>query len=146
MPHQSSQKMAFAMGCYDSLLIRNHRFPQIEMDTLSQVVEAMNNAGIKTLVGKEEIVAGLKFSGLILTRDEFSFMASMYPGFFAGGVFAIFDGDEYANSALFNNIKKIQDHGFKTVLYCNDDMYIHGYNRRVTDFFNCKIRNAKELI
>jgi hypothetical protein len=109
-------------------------------------VEAMNNAGIKTLVGKEEIVAGLKFTGLILTRDEFSFMASMYPGFFAGGVFAIFDGDEYANSALFSNIKKIQDQGYKTVLYCSDDMYIHGYNRRVTDFFNCKIRNAKELI
>lgn len=145
-PGQPSQKMAFAMGCYNSLLVRNNRFPQIEMDTLSQVVEAMNNAGIKTLVGKEEIVAGLKFSGLILTRDEFSFMASMYPGFFADGVFAIFDGDEYANSALFSNIKKIQDQGFKTVLYCSDDMYIHGYNRRVTDFFNCKIRNAKELI
>lgn len=145
-PHYPSQKMVFAMGCYDSLLIRNNRFPQIEMDTLSQVVEAMNNAGIKTLVGKEEIVAGLKFTGLILTRDEFSFMSSMYPGFFAGGVFAIFDGDEYANSALFSNINKIQEQGFKTVLYCSDDMYIHGFNRRVTDFFNCKIRNAKELI
>ena len=145
-PGQDSQKMTFAMGYYDSLIIRNNRFPQIDMSALAQVVEAMNNAGITVLVGKEELVAGLKFTGLILTRDEFAFMASMYPGFFAGGVFAIFDGDEYSNSALFSNIKKIQEQGFKTVLYCSDDMYIHGYNRRVTDFFNCKIRNAIELI
>ncbi len=145
-PQKLSPKMAFAMGCYDSLLIRNNRFPQVEMDTLSRTVEAMNRAGITTLVGKEEVVANMKFAGLILTRDEFSFMVSMCPGFFAGGVFAIFDGDEYANSALFSNIKELQEYGFKTVLYCSDDMFIHGYNRRITDFLNCKIRNAKELI
>lgn len=145
-PHKPSQEMSFAMGCYDSLLIRNNRFPQIDIETLSRVVIAMNNSGISTLVGKEDVVAGLKFTGLVLTGDEFSFMASMFPGFFAGGVFAIFDGDEYSNSALFSNLKKVQEYGCKTVLYCSDDMYIHGYNRRVTDFLNCKIRNAIELI
>lgn len=146
MPHQPSPQMAFAMGCYDSLLIRNNRFPQLDMDTLSLVVEAMSKAGIATLVGREDIVSELNFAGLVLTRDEFSFMATMYPGYFAGGVFAIFDSDAYSNSALFQNIKKIQEYGFKTVLYCSDDMYIHGSNRRIADFLNCKIRNAKELI
>lgn len=145
-PQPTTPKMSFAMGFYNSLIVRNSCFPSIDPTTLSQVVGAMNGAGISTLVGKEDVVAGIEFSGLVLTRDEFSFMASMYPGFFAGGVFAIFDGDTYSNSALFSNIKKIQEYGFKTVLYCSDDMYIHGYNRRVTDFLNCKIRNAKELI
>lgn len=143
---QFSPKMAFAMGCYNSLLVRNNRFPNLDIDVLSQVVEAMNRAGIATLVGKEDVVSGLRFTGLVLSRDEFSFMVSIYPGFFAGGVFAIFDGDEFSNSALFSNLKKIQAYGYKTVLYCSDDMYIHGYNRRITDFLNCKIRNAKELI
>ena len=145
-PVQPSQKLAFATGCYDSLIIRNHRFPQIETETLSQVVEAMNDAGITTLVGREEIVSGLKFTGLVLTRDEFAFMVSQYPGFFAGGVLAIFDGDEYSDSALFGDVQKVQEQGFKTILYCSDDMYIHGYNRRISDFFDCKIRNARELI
>ena len=144
-PHTLSHKMSFALGSYDSLLIRNHCFPQINMDTLSKIVDSMNSAGITTLVGNENIVTNLRFTGLVLTRDEFSFMVSMYPGFFAGGVFAIFDDDAYSNSALFSNIKKIQDYGFKTVLYCSDDMYIHGYNRRISDFHNCKIRNTKEL-
>ena len=139
-------KMAFALGCYNSLLIRNTRFPQLEMGILAQVVESMNNAGITTLVGKKEIVSSLDFNGLVLTREEFAFMVSMYPGYFSGGVFAIFDGDEYANSVLFSNVKKLQDCGFRTILYCGDDMYVHGYNRRITDFLNCKIRNAKELI
>ena len=144
-PHPTSSKLNFAMGFYDSLLIRNNRFPSIDMDVLRQVVETMNRSGILTLVGKEEIVTNIEFTGLVLTRDEFSCMASVYPGFFAGGVFAIFDGDAYSNSALFSNIRKIQEYGFKTVLYCSDDMYLHGYNRRVTDFLNCKIRNANEL-
>lgn len=145
-PHEMSQAMAFAMGFCDSMIVRNPQFPNIDMVTLSDVIEAMNRAGIGTLVGKKEVVADLKFSGLVLTRDEFSFMVSMYPGFFASGVLAIFDGDEYSNSVLFGNVKKLQEYGYKTILYCSDDMHIHGYNRRITDFLNCKIRNANEIM
>ena len=145
-PHPATPKMAFAMGSYGSLIIRNSSFPDIDPAMLSRVVGAMNEAGITTLVGREDLMADMEFSGLVLTREEFSFMASMYPGFFAGGVLAVFDGDTYSNSALFDDIRKIGEYGFRTVLYCSDDMYIHGYNRRVTDFLNCKIRNARELI
>lgn len=145
-PLPKSPKIAFAMGSHQSLIIRNSRFPQIDIPSLEQIVESMNQAGISVLVGKEEIVSQLKFSGLVLTRDEFAFMVEMYPGYFSGGVFAIFDGNEYSNSALFSNVAKLHEYGYRTILYCSDDMYIHGNNRRITDFLNCKIRNAKELI
>jgi hypothetical protein len=145
-PKPTTPKLSFAMGSYDSMIIRNNHFPQLDMTLLAQVVNAMNKAGLSVLVGAEEIVSQLDFEGLILTRDEFSFLVSVYPGLFSGGVFAIFDQNEHSNSALFSNIKKLHEYGYKTVLYCSDDMYIHGFNRRVTDFLNCKIRNPRELI
>lgn len=145
-PHQASSKMAFAFGSYNNLIIRNSIFPKLDISSLSKVVSSMNEAGITALVGKEEVVSSLNFTGLVLTRDEFSFMVSMYPGYFAGGVFVVFDENEYANSALFNGIVKLDSYGYKSILYCSDDMYIQGCNRRITDFLNCKIRNANELI
>lgn len=143
---EPSGALRFAMGHYDSLLVRNPHFPQIDTQSLSQIVSWMNDAGIPTLVGPEDIVADLTFSGLVLTTDEFTFMAEMYPGFFAGGVFAVFDDRSYNNSVLFDRICQIRELGYRTVLYCSDDMYIQGHNRRITDFFNCKIRNASDLI
>lgn len=141
-----SEMLRFAMGHHSSLLVRNQHFPQIDTQLLSRITTWMNEAGISTLVGAEDIVTKLKFSGLILTTDEFAFMSEMYPGCFAGGVFAVFDDRTYSNSILFDNIRKLQDLGYRTVLYCSDDMYIQGYNRRITDFFNCKIRNTSDLI
>ena len=141
-----SEMLRFAMGHHSSLLVRNQHFPQIDTHLLSRITTWMNEAGISTLVGAEDIVTKLNFSGLILTTDEFTFMSEMYPGCFSGGVFAVFDDRTYSNSILFDNIRKLQDLGYRTVLYCSDDMYIQGYNRGITDFFNCKIRNTSDLI
>lgn len=142
---QKSQKLAFAMGSYDNLIVRNRRFPEIDISEVLQVVKAMNDAGVKTLVGNAEIVSTIPFNGMILTTDEFSFMASVYPGCFASGVIAVFDENEYSNSTLCNNLLKLREYGYRSVLYCSDDMYIQGANRRITDFLNCKIRNPREL-
>lgn len=144
-PTPKSQKLGFAMGSYQSLIIRNSHFPKIEFTEVTRVVDAMNQAGINTLVGKAETVSRIPFSGLVLTCDEFAFMVKLYPGYFSDGVFAIFDGDEYSNSTLCANLLKLHENGYRTVLYCDDGMYIYGVNRRITDFLNCKIRNAREL-
>jgi ATP-dependent DNA helicase RecQ len=132
-------------GAYDYFVIRNQGKGTYEIEDAVQATEKMNTIGLSCLVVPEQISACFKFSKIILTHDEYIFLSSLAPFIFAGGTMCIYGFDDMKNDLIFECNEALVKHGYKQVLYCDENMYIKSKNRTLRSFVDCYVKDTNNL-
>ena len=112
------------MGSFEEMVVRRETSGSCTLEEARAVSERASQCGIGCLVLPKRLANDVSFEGLILDYDEFYFAVANAPYLFANGVFCIFDNHPNTNFTLYKNLEKLKDRGYRSVLYCNENMVI----------------------
>jgi ATP-dependent DNA helicase RecQ len=141
-----SEKINMIMGSYDQLIVNYIFTPIMDIKLLFQIIQKINEMGIKCLVIDENYAIAESFNGLCLTREEFSFSVKMMPYLFFKGVVCVFGNSQQDNNDLFNELKLLTKFHYKQFYICNDEMYIESSAKSLRESFEGYIISASDFM
>lgn len=110
------------MGRYQKLIIREAGRNALHPAELGPVLEGAAAGGIGAFVLPEELAESLGVPGLLLTHEEFRFVAAHAPYLLAAGVLCVFGPDPAAEAPLLQSLERLDPLGYRQLLYCREDI------------------------
>lgn len=120
-PADTSVKLRRKMGVYQDLLIIRKSDSQ-NIGELQKTVSSVQAWGIGAIVLPASRSKDIHFSGLILTYEEFYFVAKHTPYLLFKGIFCMFSDDSNTNFALWNALEELTALGYRRLFFCNEYM------------------------
>lgn len=143
-PTASSRKLDRKMGIYRNLLIiRKSEF--LDVPELQRTISKAQTWGIGALVLPASISQAIDFEGLILTYEEFYFIAEHAPYLLFKGVFCAFSNDQDTNYALWKTLEELTDLGYHRLLFCSDHMTIPNTGKPIIESIEGYHLTSEEL-
>ncbi len=124
MPTKASRKLSRNIGSFDEMIIRRENTgPCVEAEVIT-LAEKANENEIGVFVAPQELLPNVLSNSMVLDYEEFYFSVLHCPYLFANGMVCVLDGDNFSKSALFKNAKKLQNMGYRCVLYSNENALV----------------------
>lgn len=132
-PKVPNRKLSRNMASFNELVVRRESFgPCTEGEVITLAEKASLN-GIGVFVAPGKLLANVSTDGLVMDYDEFYFSAKHCPYLFAGGMTCVLDGDGFSKSTLFETARKLEQFGYKCILYANENTLVMGRGKALRD-------------
>ena len=132
-PAPVSRRLERNMGAFDELVVRRQRSGACTLEEAADVAARASRCGLGCMVLPKRLADEVKYEGLVLDYDEFYFAAANTPYLFAGGVLCVFENDAHTNLTLYKNLSRLRSLGYRTILYCSENMVITSNGKSVRE-------------
>lgn len=112
------------MGSFNEMIVSRTANGPCSLEEVAQVAEKAAQNDIGVLVVPKRFVDQIVYNGILFDYDEFQYAVAHCPYFFAKGVVCVFDGDATTNFMLYKNLGKLDAHGYRRILYCNENIIV----------------------
>lgn len=135
-PAQPSRRVDRNMGSYNEMIIKREVGGACRVEEAALLAEKAAQNGIGVLVVPEHVAGYIVFDGLLLNYDEFCYAAVQCPYFFAKGVVCILDGDDGVNNRMYKHLGKLEDYGYRRIIYCSENIIVASGRRTIRECSN----------
>lgn len=123
-PAEPNRKFSRSIGSFNELVIRRETSGPCSEAEIITLAEKANINKIGVFVAPTNLLANVSTDSLVMNYDEFYFSVLHCPYLFANGVLCVLDGDNFTKSTLYKNIKKLENIGYRCVLYSNENALV----------------------
>ena len=120
-PIRPSRHLDRLMGSYSDLIVSRTAGGPCSFEEISLLCQHIDKCGIGVVVLPNRYAHQFTLQSIILTYDEFYFTAATMPYLFAKGVLCVFENDANTNLTLFKNLERLNQLGYKSILYCSEN-------------------------
>lgn len=123
-PTAPNRRLSRNIASYTEMIIRRDvTGPCVESEITTLADKAGRNQ-IGVFIAPGELLSNISTDCLVLDYDEFYFAANRCPYLFANGFLCVLDGDNFAKSTLLKNAKKLEEYGYRCILYSNENALV----------------------
>ncbi len=123
-PTKPSRKLSRNIGSFNEMVVRRENTgPCVEAEIITLAERASENK-IGVFVASKELIGNIATDCLVLDYDEYYFAVNHCPYLFANGMLCVLDGDNFQKSTLYKNAKKLEEFGYRCILYSNENALV----------------------
>lgn len=133
-PARPSRRLERNMGSFNEMIISRPSNGPCSVEEVALVAEKASQNGIGVFVVPNRLANQIVYDGMLLNYEEFYYAVAHCPYFFAKGVVCIFDGDTSTNLTLYKNLGKLDDYGYRKILYCNENTIVANGGKTIREY------------